>query len=276
MLGGVVMDFLACVLPHGMEIIPDLAGSELERFLPTRQSVEKIASQINDFQPDTIVLATPHGIKLEGYNSIATSEWFYGTLSGNGKQVEVTFLNDKEFASHLILASQKDLVPTIGTNFGTSNGPWSKIPLDWGALIPLWFLRELSERTKVVLISPSREIPWGQLVHLGRLVAETAKSLGRRTVFIASADQGHAHHDEGPYGFAPESAEYDEAICTIIREQKLSAIGRFTPDFIQRAKPDSFWQLLILSGFLEIIPLKGELLSYQVPTYYGMITAIYK
>jgi hypothetical protein len=36
---------------------------------------------------------------------------------------------------------------------------------------------------------------------------------------------------------------------------------------------DSLWQKAMLAGALSIVPMQGELLSYQVPTYYGMICA---
>jgi aromatic ring-opening dioxygenase LigB subunit len=47
-------------------------------------------------------------------------------------------------------------------------------------------------------------------------------------------------------------------------------------DFVERAKPDSLWQMLILHGASTVNPMKGEFLSYQVPTYFGMIVACYE
>jgi aromatic ring-opening dioxygenase LigB subunit len=47
-------------------------------------------------------------------------------------------------------------------------------------------------------------------------------------------------------------------------------------EFVERAKPDSLWQMLILYGALELTPMKGELISYQVPSYFGMLVASFE
>jgi len=48
---------------------------------------------------------------------------------------------------------------------------------------------------------------------------------------------------------------------------------RLRPRFIEDAKPDSLWQMVILAGINELVPLRSQLLSYQVPSYYGMACA---
>ena len=47
----------------------------------------------------------------------------------------------------------------------------------------------------------------------------------RRVAFIASADHGHGHAPDGPYGFAPESAPYDEQIVELVRENRLGELA---------------------------------------------------
>ena len=50
---------------------------------------------------------------------------------------------------------------------------------------------------------------------------------------------------------------------------------KMDPDFVDGAKPDSWWQMAMLVGVLSVVPMRGELVSYQVPTYYGMLCASY-
>lgn len=216
------MSVMACIVPHGSHIIPELAGDLLQEFEVTRKAFQEIANAIYQFQPETIVIATPHGVKLEKHISIATSEWVGGSLADNGNEVSVDFPADREFARRLLDAAPKEHIPAIDTNYGTNAGPFSKVPLDWGALIPLWFIRELSPKAKVVLISPTRDIDLSNMVKLGELIGQTSEDLGRRTLLIASADQGHGHSETGPYGFAPESAEYDQLVCKLIQVQAWS------------------------------------------------------
>jgi len=53
----------------------------------------------------------------------------------------------------------------------------------------------------------------------------------------------------------------------------LKRIMRLNPRFVEKAKPDSLWQIAILAGINEVVPLRSQLLSYQVPSYYGMACA---
>ena len=105
---------------------------------------------------------------------------------------------------------------------------------------------------------------------------ELADATGeRRVAFIASADHGHGHTPDGPYGFAPESAEYDEEIQRVVRDNRLAALAGWDPGFAVAAKADSFWQLLMLHGALGD-GFDAELLSYEAPTYFGMLTASFR
>ncbi|MDN3017560.1 hypothetical protein PH210_15280 [Paenibacillus sp. BSR1-1] len=44
-------------------------------------------------------------------------------------------------------------------------------------------------------------------------------------------------------------------------------------DFIGAAKPDGIWQTLILAGAIPSEERRVEFLSYEVPTYFGLICA---
>src|SRR5207247_568916 len=92
---------------------------------------------------------------------------------------------------------------------------------------------------------------------------------------IASADHGHAHDPEGPYGFDPGAAEYDAHIVELVREHRLAELLQIDAGLVERAKADSFWQLLMLHGALGEDGWRGELLSYEAPTYFGMLCASY-
>jgi aromatic ring-opening dioxygenase LigB subunit len=91
---------------------------------------------------------------------------------------------------------------------------------------------------------------------------------------IASSDHGHAHRADGPYGFDPAAAEYDGQIVDLIKANHLTGVSEIDPAFVGKAKADSYWQMLILSGAIGD-RWKSEFLSYEVPTYFGMLCAAY-
>lgn len=148
--------------------------------------------------------------------------------------------------------------------------------MDWGTLVPLWFvLKEKRTHAKVVLVTPSREIPLEQNVGFGRVIAKLTEKKQERFVFVASADQAHAHKKSGPYGFSRAAAQYDKLVLEAIERNDLGSINRLDQGLAEQAKPDSLWQMAILAGITETIRMRSELYSCQVPTYYGMICAAY-
>jgi aromatic ring-opening dioxygenase LigB subunit len=104
-------------------------------------------------------------------------------------------------------------------------------------------------------------------------IANMAEKRRKRIAFIASADQAHAHKKSGPYGYHPSAAKFDEFVSQAIRKNRIESISRLSKRLVEDAKPDSLWQMAILAGITRVLKMRGNLLSYEVPTYYGMICA---
>lgn len=266
----------ACIAPHGTEIIPKLAGPHLQTFRKTRRGMEKLAQKMEKYTPETIVVATPHGLRLDCAIAVVTSEYSEGTLKAHGKSVKLRFQCDRQLAKEILQETRKAGLPVIGANYGASEGPNSCMPMDWGTLIPLWFLgmpKNGKKKPKILIVTPSREIPMWQLVDFGRILAKTTENSGRKVAFVASADQGHAHKEDGPYGFHPASAKFDEIVIQAIKKNHLKSLLSLDEKFIEDAKPDSVWQIAILVGILGEVHMKGRFVSYEAPTYFGMLCA---
>jgi aromatic ring-opening dioxygenase LigB subunit len=257
-------------------MIPDLAVRKTEHlFEKTRESVRKIARDIRDSRPDTIIIASPHNLRLQNNIAIVTTESSTGQLNGpRGRRVSLRLKCDREFAEDLFRESTRKHLPVVGANYGTAEGPASDMPMDWGTLVPMWFVtKEERVKAKTVIVTPSREIPLRENVKFGMTIAEIAEKRKKRVVFIASADQAHAHKKSGPYGYHRNAAKYDEFVSEAIRKNLIQSISRLSKQFVEEAKPDSFWQMAILAGLTRVVKMTGNLLSYAVPTYYGMICA---
>ena len=265
-----------CIVPHGGDIIPQLAVRRTEHlFEKTRESVRRIARDIREVRPYTIIIATPHNLRLQNNIAIVTAENSTGQLKGSGgRKVSLSLRCDREFAQDLLEESTRKSMPVVGANYGTSEGPASDMPMDWGTLVPMWFVAK-EERVKVrtVIVTPSREIPLRQNIAFGMAIAEIAEKSKKRIVFIASADQAHAHRKSGPYGYHRSAVKYDEFVSLAIQGNRIESIFRLSKRFVEEAKPDSLWQMAMLAGITKVVGMRGNLLSYAVPTYYGMICA---
>jgi aromatic ring-opening dioxygenase LigB subunit len=119
---------------------------------------------------------------------------------------------------------------------------------------------------RVVVVAPARDLPLDEHIRLGEAIA----ALPGRVALVASADNGHAHDADGPYGFDPAAARYDEMLLEILRSGRLD----FRPlaEHVVAGKADSLWQLLVLQGALGE-GARADLLAYAAPTYYGMAVA---
>jgi aromatic ring-opening dioxygenase LigB subunit len=266
----------ACIAPHGAETIPELAGDMFEAFAETRRGMEQLAEVMKQNMPDTIVVATPHNLRLEGTIGVVAAEFTEGKLEANNNTLRLRCKCDRQLARHILKSAKKLRLPVVSVNYGASEGEASCMPMDWGTLIPLWFLVGQDQAgPNVVIVTPSREIPLRSLVRFGRVVAKAAEASDKKIAFVASADQGHAHDAKGPYGFHAASAKYDEKVKDAVLKNDLAPLLHLPPKFIEDAKPDSLWQLAMLHGILKRTEMVGRLLSYQVPTYFGILCAVY-
>jgi len=164
----------------------------------------------------------------------------------------------------------------VGANYGALEGPASNLPMDWGTLVPLWFFLRKGAKARILVVTPSRGIPLEKNFEFGRVVGRVAEAATRRVAFVASSDQAHAHRKDGPYGFSRHADEYDKEVVEAVESGKLSSIMKMRPALVEAAKPDSLWQMTMLAGALEVAPMKGALVSYEVPTYFGMLCAGYE
>jgi aromatic ring-opening dioxygenase LigB subunit len=125
-----------------------------------------------------------------------------------------------------------------------------------------------------VVVSPARDLSLPDHVRAGQALARAADASGKRVALIASADHGHAHDPDGPYGFDPAAAEYDDLIVRFVQEDRLDGVLGLDPAFVDAAKADSWWQLAMLHGALGTA-WTGTFLSYEASTYFGMLCAAY-
>ncbi len=267
----------ASIMPHGGDIIPELASRRTEiSFSKTREAVRIIARKIKEARPDAIVIASPHNLRLQDNIGIVTTENSSGHLRGNGtRSVRLSLKCDRDLAQDLLEETKRKGLPAVGANYGTSEGPPSDMAMDWGTLVPLWFVsKEEQVKAPIVIVTPSREIPLGQNIAFGKVIAKVSeKNRRKRVVFIASADQAHAHKTSGPYGYHRAAAKYDSFVTQAIRKNQIGSISRLSKKFVEDAKPDSLWQMAMLTGVTQSVKMKGEMLSYEAPTYFGMICA---
>ena len=262
------------IAPHGGDAIAEIADDPLV-MAQTRAALTELGRRCALAQPETVVVLTPHGIIVDDAISVGATQTAAGILGEAPRQISASFDTDLEFVAALGDEAPEQKLPLVRL-VGEEKKGEAVLPLDWGALVPLWFVAHpLTPRPRVVVLAPNRRLPRETLVRCGLAIARAADTTGRRVALIASCDQGHAHDASGPYGYDPASAIHDKAMCEAITDNDLPRLLDWPNDFMEAAKVDAYWQTLILAGALGHTPMTGELLSYEAPTYFGMAVAAY-
>jgi aromatic ring-opening dioxygenase LigB subunit len=285
---------VGAVAPHGFPVIPEIS-EDAEGALKTRESMLEMGRRFAEAQPDVVFISGPHGIRVNGFISLADCARGAGTLHYQGKTVELNVPFDLEFTDKVVSLAKERGVPVAQVGYGGSNRVQSVLPMDWGVMTPLWFVGHstnmvgkghvlsslfdgVPETTgpAAVVANPSRLLPREVNVELGKIVAEVAEADPRRIGFIASCDWAHRHDPEGPNGFHPDAPRMDAMVVEAIKDNDIMRLINLDDEFISNAAIDGLWQLLMLEGAMQVVPMEVDFLSYEAPTYYGMIVATYK
>lgn len=267
---------VAAIAPHGGIAVAELCDEgDLGVAAATRAGFEELGRRFEAAAPETIVVLTPHNVHVEGSFAVIVAGRLEGTVGENGREIELTSPVDVDLSLGLLESLAAAGIPATGVSYGGNRPAEASMPMDWGALIPLWYLGGRSASPpQIVLVSPARDLPGRVHVEAGRVIAATAATTGKRVGLIASADHGHAHDPNGPYGFDPASVVYDAQIVDIVGENRLERLLDIDPAFVAEAQADSWWQMLVLHGATGA-DFDCELLSYEAPTYFGMLCAAF-
>ena len=226
----------ACIAPHGdLDEIPEL-----------RAAMEELGRRFAVAGAETAIVVTPHNVHVERHFAVVTAAHVGGW--------EV----DRDVAADLL---RSDL-PILGVSYGGNLVEQADMPLDWGTQVPLDFLRA----RRIVVVAPARDLSLDEHLRLGEAIAK----LPGRLALIASADHGHTHAADGPYGYHEASAAYDALLQRILASDRLD----FRPlaELVDDAKADSLWQLLVLQGAVGETA-RADVLAYLAESYFGMLVA---
>ncbi len=260
----------ASIAPHAGDLIPETVPDP-SIVKQTRTAMVEMGRHLQSLKPDAIIIANPHGFRVQNAMSISIAERAVADWSPG---VKLEFEMDPSLAQTIAGKAEEMDVPVVRYIYGASGGPECYIPLDWGAIVPLYFMgHRFSPKPKLVHLSPMRLLPLAAHYEFGRAIGRVIQESKQRIAFIASADQGHAHDPQGPYGFHPAAAQYDAWMQEVIRSGDLEALLSADPDLVENGKPDSLWPTLILAGILKENPMAARLLSYEVNVYFGILCA---
>ena len=251
----------AFMVPHPPLIVPDIGRGSERKVQKTIDSYERVAREIAELKPDTIVISSPHVVMYyDGFH--ISSGRAYGDFSRFGAP-QVSF--SEEYDSELVKEIEK-ICDSEGLPASTKNG--RDILLDHGTMVPLYFIRKAFKGGKIVRLGLSA-LPYETHYRLGEIVQTAAAYLDRRIVFVASGDLSHKLQEYGPYGFAKEGPEYDKRLMDVCSRADFGELFNFDEDFCCDAAECGHRSFLIMAGVLDGMNVKATAYSHEDVTGVG-------
>ena len=279
----------AAVIPHGdfafdPSLVNGTGGSQA-----LHDGAEAVGARIAALRPDIIFLTTPHGIALERDFAVYENSNASGFASIGQDLHNDSFPQYKVFAHRTVANASTDLAQSLqdaGQNVSglLTFADSESIPLRWGEVVPLRFLRGASDASLMVWSMPKRrykqDVPMvPELLRLGRELYDRFERMPQRVAVVISSDLAHTHRADGPYGFSSAAAPFDAAMRTWAASLDSHALLDRGASLGDRALSCGFTGLVLLHGLLERAnstangSFTPHLVSYGAPTYYGMLVA---
>lgn len=246
----------AVMVPHPPLIIPDVGRGQEKAIQATIDAYHEAAKKIASWQPDTVVVLSPHSIMYADYFHISPGTGARGDFGQfRAPQVKIQVQYDTELVEALSQEAEAREIPA-----GTMGERDSR--LDHATMIPLWFLNHYYTDYKTVRIGLSG-LPLSQHYMLGQCIQKAAELCGRNIVVIGSGDLSHKLKEDGPYGFQKEGPEYDSRIMEVMGAAAFDQLFDFTEEFCDKAAECGHRSFVIMAGTLDRLAVKTEILSHE-------------
>lgn len=258
----------AIITPHPPVLLPEVGGGREREIAATDRAMRTAAETVAAWQPDVIIVSSPHTILYRDYFHIAPGDGAVGDMSRFGApEVRIQASYDTLLREEIIRRAEAE-----GLHAGTLGQRDSE--LDHGVLIPLYYLRKAGVRCPIVRMGLSGFSPLDHY-RLGKCVQDAVNALGRRAVFLASGDLSHKLKADGPYGYAPEGPQFDDAVTHTMASGDFLEFLTIDPALCERAAECGLRSFQMMAGALDGLAVEPQLLSHESTFGVGYAIALF-
>lgn len=264
-------DVLGVVAPHPPIMVREVGRADADATRVSSAALEQVRSLLERFEPDTLVLMSPHAAGYRDAFTITSGRRLRGDLGSFGApSVAVDTAGDPDLAEQVMRAAGAAGIPVVDRR---AERPDARDELDHGALVPLSFI-DRTGRWPLVELSLSW-LTYADHRTLGIVVRDAARALGRRVAFIASGDCSHRLAPGAPAGYAPRAREFDDALVAMLGAGDFQGLSSLDPDLVELAGECGLRSFITLGGFLDGSDAVPRLLAYEAPWGVGYLTAVF-
>ena len=252
----------ASICPHPPLLIPLIGKNYFARIKPTVRAMNELGNEIKEKKIDTIIIISPHGPVQMDAMSINSAKCLRGDFAQFGDNTSMKIENDIDLgASIKRIAGSRDIsTELIGDD----------IPLDHGAMVPLFFLRKHIPEVKIVPITFSY-LDHQKHFEFGEAIYEVIESTEKRIALVASGDLSHRLTPDAPAGYSPKGKRFDELLIELLEKNKVDEILNLDSSLVEEAGECGLRSIIIMLGALSNLEYKFEKLSYEGPFGVGYL-----
>jgi AmmeMemoRadiSam system protein A len=263
-------DVLGIIAPHPPIMVEAVGHDEAHVTDASIAAMGVAARLLAEFDPDTVVVMSPHSPGFRDAFTVTTASRVAGTLGQFGASASrLDVPGDSALAASVLAAAERHAVPAVDR---TIMGRFSADELDHGVLVPMSFL-DPGGRWPLLDLAFSF-LPYADHAEFGRAVAEAARQTGRRVAFVASGDMSHRLLPQSNAGYSPRAHLFDEQVVSLLSAGDFVGLACIDPDLIDVAGECGLRSFITLGGFLEGTDHATKVLSYEGPWGVGYMVAV--
>ena len=255
------------LLPHAPILVPAVGGARCREVKATIDAMREVAQAAVATRPVAMVVVSPHSPRRP------RSFGLWG-----GRRLRGSLVRFRAPAAGIDLPVADGLAAAVRSQAGASGvTTWwidDDEELDHGAVVPLWFLAEAGWSGPTLVMS--LDYPGDQgCIAMGRALGEAvARAGGGSVAVIASGDMSHALRPEGPAGFHPSGALFDQAMIDRLRAGEAAGLDTI-PERLRDEAAEDAWDSTRLAVAAADDRMGGHrVLSYEGPFGVGYGVAV--
>lgn len=251
------------LLPHPPILLPAIGQGRETEAAATLRAYEEAAREIASWEPEVLVLMSPHAPSKARSVAVNGSERLQGTFRAFGFPREEQYWNgDPALAERLVAAWGR----------GGISCQEQELELDHGALVPLYFLAQAGYKAKVVTVSFGA-LAQRQYYEMGQMLRRLILAGTQRVAVIASGDLSHRVTRNAPAGYHPAGEQFDKQVIAALREGDAETLLHLPWELQEEAGECGLRSILFLLGACGHKPFVRQL-SYEAPFGVGYAVAL--
>jgi AmmeMemoRadiSam system protein A len=260
--------FFGVIAPHPPIMVPEVGGADARVTEASAAAMREAAQMLRRFDPDVLVVMSPHAPAVSDAFVVETSPRVAGSLAQfRAPEARIAARTDETLASAILEHAAGAGIPVIDRAEYPALHP---SVLDHGYLVPMSFL-DPDGRCPVVVLSLSW-LPLAEHRRFGNVIAEAAERLGRRAAFVASGDCSHRLTPSAPAGYSPRGAVFDAMLVDALEHGRLDDLVNTDLALAEEAGECGLRSFVTLSGFVPNAATR--VLAYEGPWGVGYLTAV--